>query len=247
VDDQKSNSANNTYTDTQTKNLHFNTKQIITFFTGLSIGLIVGFVTGRLTITSPSALITSQTQDSKTFPSPSPKSIEATTLTNTPPLYSKERITWISDASETWNMGNQALYFRDSKNMYDSIAISGDQFIYIEHNLSDREAAFERDFLEEYYVNSFSRLNWFYSIETENFEVNGAAASGPTGGTYGYIGIKNNELRTIIYSYRIIHKKKDETALPLKVTCPCDIELRVFISDITPVDDLLKEAKKKPL
>ena len=123
-------------------------------------------------------------------------------------------------ASESGALGKNALYLGNK-----GYNLEGTEWVVKKNNVSDAEAAqFGKDFTSFAEV-QLSRLGWVKEGEHKGAKVAPVAANGPTGSVWGYLKTDNGKIQVMIL-------KSDKG----KPTCPCNIEFRVFLSNVENLD-----------
>lgn len=125
-------------------------------------------------------------------------------------------------------------------NKYFNIALKGQRWTSEIKDIENSQKVYDLigDF-SSYYGSQLTALGWNWRITISGYEITVLAADGPTGGVQGYIGHKDGMTRTILWSNNT-HYKKGE--FPTNPSCPCDTTLSVFVSEITPLSEILPES-----
>lgn len=99
------------------------------------------------------------------------------------------------------------------------------------NNLNDVWA--KRAEFEKYYSDQLGSSDWSWdkSLADRKIRVTGPSADSPISSVWGYIKTQNNKLKMIGFSYYISKFTDTGGGGPVEVKCPCDLELKVFVSD----------------
>ncbi len=154
-------------------------------------------------------------------------------LDNTPDLF--PGVAW--KGPET----NTAYYilriYKGEYEEYKDISLPGKQWTAYKSNLSIDELPFS---FSSYLFDGFDKLGWVDQFKIPGYIIQGIIADGPGGSFHSSIAYSDGKLRVVQWTYDIHYKNKAGDSY-YDSTCPCDIGLSYFISDITSVDKLLTE------
>lgn len=154
-----------------------------------------------------------------------------------PELYPKAEWNVFKEGAGEESLGTYALYFL--KDMSEPINLTGNEWIStVMSQTVDEKYDLISDF-QNYYNSSLKELGWNNKYEDDKFEFMPIAADGPTGSMWGYLKAKNGMLRVIVLSYEVVLKPDSN-----KLECPCDLELKVFVSDVGRMSDLAGKVGK---
>ncbi len=125
----------------------------------------------------------------------------------------------------------------------DGPLLYGDDYEAIDISISGREwhsnmknvNSFEelstlRSGFKSYYGQEINRQGWDNVIEVNNKRIQVLAADSPAGGIIGYVKLAGNKMRLIMLKDNT--KYRGRSTKNQLFSCPCDIELNVFVSDI---------------
>lgn len=165
--------------------------------------------------------------------------MELTELNNLPEFYSKvfwEKIPFDQQS----DFGKYAIYLYLGNIIIDPPELCGQEWVARVGASTIEESNQIEDSFYQYYSSEFLKRGWNWKINVRGFEINGAAADGPTGGIWGYLKATKNELRTVVLSRDFSGQRK---AVPdddfFEFNCPCETEFRIFVSDIVSLDELI--------
>lgn len=166
-------------------------------------------------------------------------------LADIPALY--PTLSWIPDAEPT--LGQDSLFYnnwdyeKDSKKLKDGYASLNGKEWFSEQNIQETEKLWELDSsFEKYYESELRKRGWTWNVYTNGYEIDGAAADGPTGSVWGYMKLDGDKIRTITLRREIIegNYQKEDPSAPV-ISCPCKIKFWVFVSDEVPLDNILPQ------
>lgn len=78
-------------------------------------------------------------------------------------------------------------------------------------------------------------------VEYENFQLIPFAADSGAGSVHGYINLQEGKLQQINLSFNKNGPYKESESGVVVLDCPCTLVLEVFVSEITPIQDILQE------
>lgn len=129
------------------------------------------------------------------------------------------------------------LYDDESEEL--DLNISGKEWHYESLNINNSD---ERNVLvsgfDSYYEQEAARLGWNNIVEYNDVDIQVLAADGPKGGIMGYAKIEGDKIRLIVRSDNTKYKRDGVNQLP--ISCPCDIEFNVFVSEAISLGELIK-------
>ena len=159
-------------------------------------------------------------------------------LEDIPPLY--PGVKWEKESDK--NIYPSALLVAKTSSDFLNPDIAGQIWDAVLPNLTNEQY---RDLYQEfitYYLENLKKLNWQWRIKINEYEIIGNSGDAPGAGEFGYVGHNKDQLRTII----LIHQTKyNRGEMPLTQSCPCDLYLSVFVSDMINVSDLIKLSERE--
>lgn len=136
---------------------------------------------------------------------------------------------WATSSPVT--LGRNALYY--DTDSYGSVSLDGQEWI----AEFDGTAAGRRDAFYNYYLNLLTKSGWDQSVMVSKRRLVAVAGDGPFGGIWGYVGVKDGEVRVVILSANTSYARIGEE--PGEHYCPCTAQFHVFISKIVPISTIL--------
>ncbi|OGM08269.1 hypothetical protein A2159_02230 [Candidatus Woesebacteria bacterium RBG_13_34_9] len=154
-----------------------------------------------------------------------------------PELYPELEWEEFVEGKDNKSLGQNGLY--SQKDVVGFISMSGQEWTASKDNL-DNEAMIIliRDF-EEYYDNKLTQQRWDTLYKDDLYNFVPLSADGPSGNIWGYTKVGKNKLRLILLE---INKPPEAFGEP--VSCPCSVGLRVFVSEIESLGELIKRVEK---
>lgn len=195
--------------------------------------LLIGGATLMLLFAALMALIFLQKKETKIASSSSVPTATPTPtiedLLEPPELYPE--VNWGEFVESEFNksLGRSALYSRGP------IRMNGMEWEASKDNLNrDSMNALLTGF-DKYYDSELTKKGWSNNYQDKQYDLSPLAADGPGGSIWGYIKVNNGKARVILL----------EKITPVEdfggvAKCPCDVGLRVFVSDIEPLEELVK-------
>ncbi|KKS84972.1 MAG: hypothetical protein UV59_C0012G0065 [Candidatus Gottesmanbacteria bacterium GW2011_GWA1_43_11] len=96
---------------------------------------------------------------------------------------------------------------------------------------------------ESYFVDWLDQNGWNWRTKiNDHVEIYASNADGPSGGVYGQIGYDGKNIRLASWMTNTRYKSGE---MPRTHTCPCDMEVYYFLSDIIPVENIISQLDEK--
>lgn len=155
-------------------------------------------------------------------PTPTPDSFIHAEKLNLPSSYMGYTFTKVTQGKNV--LGKLALYYNNN-----GIDLKGAEWVVEKNNLSDKEyMASIKDF--ETLINTqLQKFGWVTEITVDGHKFAVLSAGGSTGNVYGYLKIIDRKVQVVL-----LQIKKD------KIQCPCSLEFRIFISNVSELSIILK-------
>ena len=110
------------------------------------------------------------------------------------------------------------------------ISITGREWYYSTNAGTFDELHMLRQRFDDHYGQEINRLAWNNSVKYDNKQIQALVADSPAGGTIGYSKIVGGKMRLIMLDDNTSYRGKSTDGRPF--SCPCEIELKVFVSDV---------------
>ncbi len=119
------------------------------------------------------------------------------------------------------------------------IQLPGHLWVATVKNLSDSQLNDTREKFQKYYDDSLKGTGWDWQqdFDSKHISFSGPSADGALGSIWGYVKIQNEKLRLIGLGYQIKDYIDVSNGGPIEIKCPCTLELKVFVSDESNVNN----------
>lgn len=155
-------------------------------------------------------------------PTPTPDPFLHAESFNLPPSYMGYTFSKLTPDKNT--LGKTALYY-DNK----PIGLEGTEWVVTKNNLSDKEYASSIKDFETFTNIQLQKLDWVTEKTIDGHKFSVLSASDPTSNVSGYLKIMNGKIQVIL-----LQTQRD------KLQCPCNLEFRIFLSNVYNLQDLIK-------
>lgn len=126
-----------------------------------------------------------------------------------------------------------------SKRVYAQTFINGRTWVAEKVELKQSELNLLPDF-SKYYDDKLLNLGWRKDdLSVGGFTLHPLSADGHHGGSWGYLILNGGQLQMIELSQNTA--ENGSSNLPESLSCPCTTKFRVFVSDITSINEILKK------
>jgi len=117
--------------------------------------------------------------------------------------------------------------------------MNGQEWITSKDNLDRNSMDSLLSGFEQYYDKELTRRGWDTVYKDDLYYFVPLSADGPGGSIWGYIIVKDDKLREVI-----LQKITPIEDFGGVATCPCNVGLRVFVSEIESLEDLIKRVEE---
>ncbi len=150
------------------------------------------------------------------------------------------RVTWTrfqpDESKLRKSLGKESIYVSGKK--YGTSSIDGQEWEGSAKNLTREEINTILNDFRNYYASKLTAKGWATEVAYTGYKLSPLFADGPGGSIYGYITLKNGQLRAVILMEETPIENFGSIA-----KCPCSIGFRVFVSEIVPISGILERIK----
>jgi hypothetical protein len=136
---------------------------------------------------------------------------------------------------------NNFKYSQRENNKDNSTQPHGRLWVSTNRHSSESELYDMRKRFNAHYYDAFANSGWALEQDSESKQISfhGIVADGPLSNILGYVKIQDNKIRLIGLSYEISNFTTISGEYePIQIACPCDLNLKVFVSDEVNLDTI---------
>ncbi len=141
----------------------------------------------------------------------------------------------VSKAESDSSIETSALYYD-----YDYIPLSLSAWALRRENIGGEEYSRLSDLVGKFLDSEFTNKGWSPEIIVYGKSLQPLTADGPGGRIWGYIKKEDNRFQVVLIQEINTSQKGQPVSNPTQ-DCPCNIEFRVFLSDVEDLDSFLKK------